>query len=530
MLKPEQMSPEEKIGRILCFRRFEEEDDIQFTLEMIKRGACGALQIPINDRAEELIKRFRAAADYPLLIVNDMEMGFPLSNIPRAPLATLAAANNPEYIRAFAAHTASEAKKHGYSGCWGPVVDILHTDGLGKCSLGRVAGDNPERVLKVTEEIYKTYASYNFHSTGKHYPGGKDVHLDTHIFGAVSGVTEEELLSFDLVPYFELMKKGLLPTIMVGHTTYKNIDPEYPASLSKKVIDIIRKRGFDGVIYTDSFAMMAILQKYGEKKAYSLAIMAGNDIILPNYRTPTKEVFEMVLDEYKAGFITEERLNEAVRRVMALEEYCARTPEAPVAPPTDIVEVMNNCVRDSVTALCDDGVPAAIANPDKKRLFVAIIPQGQTAEVSGEVEMKIVYNPTVIANSIKRNFPNSDVEFIHEFPSPTDNEHVLAMASSYDEVVFVTYCSFAAYMGSNGFTRRIESVINSLVMSGKVEAIVHFGNPFALEELLHVKRTLLLYNASAAIPYAFEILAGKYSAKGVYPLERELRSNCPYKI
>ena len=531
MLKLEQMTPEQKIGRVLCARRFDDEADIEFTLELIRNSACGAVQVVPSAKSGEIIKRLREAADYPLLVIADMERGFQLTNIPSTSLGTLSAANNPEYARAFAAHTAYHAKKAGYSGCWGPVIDILRTDGYGQCSFGRGAGDTPERVLAVTEEIYKTFASYNFQATGKHYPGGKDFLLDTHMFGAYSGVSEEDLLNFDLVPYLELMKKGLLTTIMTGHTTYKKIDPEYPASLSKKIIDIIRDRGFDGVIYTDSLAMMAILQTFGEKKAHAMALMAGNDIILPNYRTPTKEVYEAMLDEYRNGFITDERLDEAVRRVMKLEQYCAAEPTNPVAPPEDIVEVMTRAARDSVTAICDDGVSAAIENPEKKRLFVAVISQtDNTQAVGAEVGMKVAYRANVIRDAINKNFPNSDVVFTTEFPTPHDNERVLAEASHYDEVVCVTYCGSDAYMGTDSFTKRIEAELNALIMSGKVKGIIHFGNPFALDNIYHVPRVILLYNAPAAIPYGFEVLAGKMIPKGEYPLARKIESSKPYEF
>ncbi len=518
MLKLEQMTPEQKIGRILCFRRFDLEDDIQFTEEMIRKQACGAVQVLFNDKTEELIKRFRDAADYPLLVVADMERGVPLSNIPSTPLLNLSAANNLEYARAFAAHTASEAKKLGYSGCWGPVLDILRVSAPGYVS--RVAADNPEQTLRITEEIFKTFASYNFQATGKHYPGGMDCEKDTHMVGAYSDVTEEELLNFDLVPYLELMKKGLLPAIMTDHSIYKNIDPERPASLSKRVIDIIRSRGYDGVLYTDSLAMMGILQTFGEKRAHSMALMAGNDIVLPNYRTPTREIYEMMLDEYRNGYITDERLDEAVRRVMKLEQYCATEPTNPVEPPKDIVKVMTDAARDSITAECDEGVSAAIDNPEKPRLFIAVIPQNQSAEVIGaEISDDVRYNSATIFNEIKKNFPNAEVEFIHEYPTAMENERVLVAATKYDEVVWVTSCTSGAYAGTDCMTRRLESVINALVMSGKVKALLHYGNPLALGYVYHIPRMILMYSAPAAIPCAFEILAGKYQAKGTNPFK-----------
>ena len=41
----------------------------------------------------------KAVADYPILIVTDMEMGYPTSQLPPVPLKSLGACDNPEYYR-----------------------------------------------------------------------------------------------------------------------------------------------------------------------------------------------------------------------------------------------------------------------------------------------------------------------------------------------------------------------------------------------------------------------------------------------
>ena len=167
MLTLEQMTPEQKLGRILCCRRMYEQDDIDFTLELVKNQACGAIQMTFDDvRRPKLVKLFREAADYPVIMVNDMELGYPKSKMPKIPLSTLAAANNPAYTRTFAAALAKEAKEAGFNGCWSPIVDIVFENR--PITLSRSAGDTPEAVLGVTKEIYKTFASYGFHATGKH--------------------------------------------------------------------------------------------------------------------------------------------------------------------------------------------------------------------------------------------------------------------------------------------------------------------------------------------------------------------------
>ncbi|MBR2965120.1 MAG: hypothetical protein IKC34_01070 [Clostridia bacterium] len=515
MLTLEQMTPEQKLGRVLCFRSFIEEDDIEFALELVKNQACGCVQIPFNQRTKELIAKYREAAEYSLLIINDMEEGLPLSTLPKIPFISLAACNNPEYTKVFAAAIAKEAKEMGYSGCWSPIVDMLHENK--PCGVSRSPGDNPEAVSKIAKDILEVFASYNFSGAAKHYPSCPCGPVDTHMIEGVSKITEEELLNGPLVPYLELMKAGVMPSIMTGHEVLLNIDPDHPASLSKKVLDLLRDRGFDGVMFTDSLAMMGILQKFGQKDSMAIALMAGNDLLVTNIRRPNREIYEDMVQAYKEGKITDERLDEAVRRVMRLEEYCAREPENPYPLPENAEEILNNIARDCITADCEEGVSPAI-DPDEERLFVIITPQDYSYDAeAGEIYSGDWYSPHAITLAINERFPNAAIKTMREFPTARENSNLLLEGAKYKKIVIVSYCDSYAYLGSDNLTRRMESVINALIHPGRVEAIVHFGNPLALENLYPVKRKIYAYKSPSSTPYAFDVLAGKIPAKGKHP-------------
>lgn len=518
MLPLHQLTVEQKLGRVLCARAIESFDNLAFTLEMIKKQAVGCVQLTINERSPALIARLREAADYPLLVINDMERGYAPAGLPPVPLMSLAACSDPTYARVFAAAIAKHARADGYNGCWGPVLDILHEDG--PCRVGRTAGDTPERVLRLAREINRVFRSYGFLGAGKHYPGGADRGMDTHMVEGISTATEEELLRFELAPYLGLMKEGLLTAVMSGHTLYPNIDPDYPASLSKKVIGIIRRQGYDGLIYTDSLAMMGILQKYGEKNAMALALMAGNDIILPNYRTPMRQVYDMMREAYDEGLITDEALDAAVRRVMQAEQLSAEPATAPYPLPENAKEILDAVARDCITAQCDAGLSPAI-DPEKRRLFVMITPQGYTAGVpTPEVGERAWYFPDRLQERIADRFPQAEIVTMPEFPTAAQNERVLTAATRHDAVVMISYCDTAPYLGTDGLTRRAESVINALALSGKLEAIVHFGNPLALRPLLPISRRIYGYASPASQLYAIDVLAGRLEARGSMPFER----------
>lgn len=88
-----------------------------------------------------------------------------------------------------------------------------------------------------------------------------------------------------------------------------------PSSLSEKVItDILRNElGFEGVIITDALNMTAITDYYTPEEAAVMAIEAGADMLLmPDDFT---KAYEALLAAVKDGTISEERINDSLRRI-----------------------------------------------------------------------------------------------------------------------------------------------------------------------------------------------------------------------
>ena len=520
LLKFEDMTTEQKLGMVFCARRFRE-DDVEFIIELIKKRALGCIQLPVT--APDIIKRILDAADYPILKFNDTERGFPTTELPLIPLMSLSACNNPEYFKSFAKGIVRDAKAAGYNGTWGPVIDVQRGDG--PCKVGRDFSDDPKIVAERAAIMAKIYKDNGYLSTGKHYPGTSDFSFDTHMTEGCCSLSRDEIFEQNITPYIELMKKDLLPCIMTSHTIYKSLDPDYPASLSKKCIDIIRDLGFDGICFTDSLAMMGILQKYGEENAYGLAVAAGNDIVLPNYRTSVKAAYEMFVRQYEKGVITEERLNEATRRVLTAMEFVAAKADVTAEFTSEDEANLHAVARDSVTAVLDDGLSAKLGGKDEDKLFV-IVKKGVSVDgIEQELNEKLGswYKPCDIEEKIKEEFPKAGICTVPEYPQHTDNEKVLNEATKYKEVVFITYCDTNCYLGTDCMTRRIEALINCLIHSEKVSAVVHFGNPFALVPLLHVKRKLFGYKVTESQKYAIEVLSGKLEAKGKLPYNVDFR-------
>lgn len=103
---------------------------------------------------------------------------------------------------------------------------------------------------------------------------------------------------------------------MVSHNIVTSIDQDNPASLSKKMHDILRDElGFTGVIITDDLDMGAVSS---DKDAVVKAVLAGNDLIIV---TDYKASIESVKRAVEEGRIREEEINEKVLNILAWKYY-----------------------------------------------------------------------------------------------------------------------------------------------------------------------------------------------------------------
>lgn len=518
-IRLEEMSLEQKLNFVLCMRRYRNEEDISYILDLVKKGYVGTMQIPPN--RPDIVKRVREAADYPIVIICDMEQGFPTSDKPKVQELALAATGDKKYIRSFTKGIVADAMAAGYNGVWSPVVDVLHGDC--PCMVYRCFSDDADTVSEYAEEMCRVFSEHKFMMSFKHYPGGQDAPVDTHITDCGSNLDMDDLTTVDLLPYKRLIEGGMLDTIMVGHHVFHKID-KYPATLSKKIMDIIRDMGFDGVAFTDSFAMMSILQTYGEKNIYGMSMAAGNDVILPNYRTAPWDCYNYLYENFKAGAFTEERLDEAVRRILKLQDYVAEQEVGSCVFTEEDAENLGAVSRAAISAVCDGGVSPALGEDSERRAFVVMTEQGFSPDSDAE---EIVtgewYDPRRVASRISELFPKATVLYMSEYPNANDNQQLLNNLTKFEEVVFVTFCTTTAYLGSDCLTRRAEAIINGVIYSGKVSSVVHFGNPYALEQLEHVPRRIFGFMMPDAQKSTIDVLAGRIIPSGKLPLKVNLK-------
>lgn len=168
-----------------------------------------------------------------------------------------------------------------------------------------------------TAEYIKNMVNYakdkGISSSLKHFPGYGN-NSDTHEGIAIDNRSLDYLKENDLIPFEEGIKENV-PTILVSHNIVNCIDSKYPSSLSKNVHQLLRKNlKFSGIIITDDLDMNAIKSYTDNDEAATLAINAGNDMIITS---SFESMYKEVLNNIKKGKINKEKIDLAVKRIIS---------------------------------------------------------------------------------------------------------------------------------------------------------------------------------------------------------------------
>jgi beta-N-acetylhexosaminidase len=270
-------------------------------------------------------------SEIPLFIAIDQEggkvcrlktsRGFP----PTVSAARLGQIDSPDSTTSAALQTALTLKKMHINMNLAPVADLnVNPDNPVIGRLGRSFSADPSVVVRNITLTADTFRNQGIIATLKHFPGHGSSTTDTHFdFTDITGSWSDK----ELEPYRALVASGYHDAVMTAHVFNGKLDPLYPATLSKNVLDgLLRKKlGFSGVIVSDDMQMKAIADRYGLEQAIRLAVEAGVDILLfgnnTSYDPDIASKASMILRSLvKKGIISEKRIDLSYRRIMELKK------------------------------------------------------------------------------------------------------------------------------------------------------------------------------------------------------------------
>ena len=320
---------EEKIGQML-FVGFHGYTAPKHILEWLREGKIGgvilfARNIDTPEQVEALTKSLHNAAKHPILIAIDQEGGTVArlrTGYTESPGAmALGAADEPELTERVSGVLANELRALGINWNLAPAIDITHN--IHNPSVGtRSIGTDPEHVAKHAVAQIKGFQSKGVAATAKHFPGKANTPVDPHVELPVIEGKLEQMWETDLVPFRAASEAGIA-AIMITHVQFKDIEPEYPSTMSPRIIkELLRKRiGYKGLVTTDCMEMKAVTNKYGPgESAVQAAVAGANTILFSHTREYQEEVYDALLTATQSGRLPLEQIDYSVKQIWAVKQ------------------------------------------------------------------------------------------------------------------------------------------------------------------------------------------------------------------
>lgn len=323
------MSLEQKCGQVFCPMGLG--NDPELLKHLTQDIGVGGLmyRADTTKNIQQTHRMLQEFSDIPLLLAANTEAGgdgLALEGTSFGKPMAVTATNNPENGYRMGLTACKEGAALGLNWSFAPIVDINY-DFHNPITNVRTFGSDPEKVLAFASRYLDAADECDVAVAIKHFPGDGVDERDQHILTSVNSFSTEKWDETFGYVYSNLIQKGA-KTVMVGHIAQpayvKAINPNAtrkemlrPASLSPELLTgLLRgKLGFNGLISTDATPMVGFTAAMKRCEAIPQAIAAGCDMIL--FNKSLEEDYGYLLTAVKEGKVSEERLDEAVLRILA---------------------------------------------------------------------------------------------------------------------------------------------------------------------------------------------------------------------
>ena len=210
-------------------------------------------------------------------------------------------------------------KHYGFDIDFAPVADV-NTNPENIIIGKRAFSDDPQVAAPMVTNYLQGLKDAGITGCIKHFPGHGDTKADTHYGYARSMKTWDELKDCEMVTFKAGIAWGC-QLIMTAHIGLPNVTgSDIPSTMSPIILqDKLREElGYQNIIITDGMEMGSITQQYSSGEAAVASILAGVDIVLGP--KDFVKAFDAVIKAVENGTISEERINQSVRRILKLKK------------------------------------------------------------------------------------------------------------------------------------------------------------------------------------------------------------------
>ena len=548
-----QMSLEEKVGQLISVginATYLNQDSEAFKAlrhQVVDNHIGGIILFrgPVYESVV-IVNRMQQLAKYPLLISADLEAGAGMRfddtvNFPWN--MAIAATGDPSYARRAGELTAREARALGVQQIYAPVADVNNNAANPVINV-RSYGEDPMQVAKFVAAFVEGAQGAGVIATAKHFPGHGDTAVDSHRGLPEIDVTRERLNSVELVPFRAAVSAGV-GAVMDGHIALPRIDSTVitplprdqktkpietdeaaeivvekgtmPTTLSPVVNNILRNDlQFDGLIVTDAMSMSGLTLYFTQEEASVRALEAGADQLLKP--ADPDAAFRGVFSAVKSGRLTEQRIDQSVRKILAAKYDLGLTQQR--ITPIDAI--------DQVVA----GKPEASLADDIATHAITLVRNEQNLVPLKLTPTTRVFN-LAITNGDDRAFitqsfvgaMNSggvklDTMVLDDRSSDSELQKAVDAASRADLVIVSMYGRVrSGQAGSVALPKPGARALNALMDRQKLLVGISFGNPYLLMGFPKLQTYVVAYGDMPSLQRsAANALLGKIDVTGRLPI------------
>lgn len=364
------LSLDEKIGQLFCPIAFSK-DETELKKLVVDKHIGGALYR--EGPAEEIRQAhavMQAHAKIPLLLASNLESGGTGSAVEGTDFGRhmlVAATGKSERAYQLGLVSCREGAAVGVNWSFAPVVD-LDLNYHNPITNTRTFGSDVDTVTAMGKAYLAGAQEAGVAVSVKHFPGDGVDERDQHLVTSVNTLSYSDWNSSYGSVYRAMIEAGAL-TIMAGHIalpayeeacTGEEVKEIIPATLSRNLLQkLLREElGFQGLITTDATPMVGFCAAMERARAVPYAIEAGCDMFLFNKNF--EEDFALMKQGYADGILSSERLEAAVKRILATKAALGlhrKQREGTLVPAvTDLRILRNPEHRAWAKATADEGV------------------------------------------------------------------------------------------------------------------------------------------------------------------------------
>ena len=214
-------------------------------------------------------------------------------------------------------------RRYGFDIDFAPVADV-NTNPENIVIGARAFSEDPQVAAPMVTGYLQGLKDAGITGCIKHFPGHGDTQADTHYGYAQSLKTWDEMLACELITFKAGIQWGT-QLIMTAHIAAPNVTgTDIPATMSPLILqDKLRgELGYQNLIITDAMEMGAITLQYTNAEAAVGTLQAGADIVLGPQNFV--EAFDAVVRAVEDGVLTEQRIDQSVRRILKLKKQMGR--------------------------------------------------------------------------------------------------------------------------------------------------------------------------------------------------------------